>query len=162
MLVPCEIPPAMPLADDVIELRLIRVLGPDNVEARPPEAQFLSRVPECRFAIHRRSDGQRVGRIHLRVTDDQNILGAVGHSGYAVDEPHRRKGYAVRAIRLIVSLARHYGIAPLWVLTEPDNIPSCRAVERAGFKLIDQIATKPEALRLGHGPQVCRYAIDRP
>lgn len=150
------------LTDEVIELRLLRVLGCEDTALRPPEAQFLCHAPEHRFAIHRRNDGLRVGRIHLRVTDDETIICAVGHTGYAVDAPHRRNGYAVRAILLIISLARQYGIAPLWVFIEPENIASRRAAERAGFQLLDLINTPPEAVNLGIGSQVYRYVIEQP
>ena len=44
-------------------------------------------APECRFAIHRRADGVRVGRIQLRLTDDATILRAVGHAGYILPSP---------------------------------------------------------------------------
>lgn len=85
------------LTDDAVELRLLRVLHPGYVAARPPEARFLAPALEYRFAVHRRADSVRVGRIHLRVTDDPLILRALGHTGYAVDEAHRRNGYASRA-----------------------------------------------------------------
>lgn len=159
---PDPLPVDAVLADDVIELRLIRVLAPGDLAARPPEAHFLSPALEYRFAIHRRTDGLRVGRIHLRVTDDPLILRAMGHAGYAVDEEHRRNGYASRAIRLVTGLARLRGVAPLWVLIEPDNVASRRAVERAGFDLVDTVETLPEGIGLGLGPQVCRYAALRP
>lgn len=153
-------PPAEALADDVVELRLLRVLGPDDADARPPEARFISPATECRFAIHRRADGVRVGRIHLRLTDDPGIVSAVGHSGYEVDEPHRRRGYASRALGLIRGVARHYGVAPLWVLIAPENTASCRTAERAGLRLVDTVEAVPEAERLGHGPRLCRYVAD--
>lgn len=146
-----------PLADDAVELRLIRTLAPGDLAARPPEARFLSPALEHRFAIHRRSDGQRVGRIHLRVTDDEAIVRAVGHTGYAVDEAHRRQGYATRAIRLIAGIASAHGVSPLWVFIEPENVASRRAVERAGFELAATEATRPEARALGLGPTVCHY-----
>ncbi|MBB4635357.1 GNAT family N-acetyltransferase [Longimicrobium terrae] len=150
------------LSDDTVELRLIRILAPGDVSARPPEARFLSPALEYRFAIHRRADGLRVGRIHLRATSDPAILRAVGHAGYEVDEEHRRNGYAVRAVRLIAGLARTSGIAPLWTLIEPDNIASRRVVESAGFALVDEVDTRPEAMALGLGPRVCRYALASP
>ena len=153
------LPAGAVLADDAIELRLLRVLVPGDVGARPPEARFLSSVLEYRFAIHRRVDGLRVGRIHLRITDDQEILRALGHSGYEVDEAHRRKGYASRAIRLVVGIAAASGVSPLWVLIEPDNAASRKAVERVGFELVDVVETRPEGIALGLGPQVCRYTI---
>lgn len=154
---PASPPPRELLADDAIELRLIRILGPHDAEARPENERFLSRVRECRFAIHRRSDGLRVGRIHLRVTRDEQVVRAAGHSGYAVDEEHRRNGYATRAIRLIVGLARHWDVLPLWVLIEPHNAASRGAVERAGLVLADTVDSAPELMALGMGPRVCRY-----
>ena len=160
--VPLELLPPGTLVDEIIELRLLRVLEPGDVASRPPEARFLCRVPEYRFSIHRQSDGLRVGRIHLRVTRDAAILRAVGHAGYAVDESHRRHGYAVRAIRLIIDLARHCNLAPLWVLIEPENVASRRAAERAGFQFVDVVDTQPEAIRLGIGARVCRYVVKKP
>jgi predicted acetyltransferase len=154
--------PPVSISDAVIELRLLRVLEAGDTDSRTAETHFLARVPEIRYAIHRRSDGLRVGRVHLRVTNDQEFLRAVGHGGYAVDEDHRRKGYAVRAVQLITALARQYRIAPLWILIEPDNVASRRTVERAGFRLLDEIDTAIEAVGLGLGPRMCCYIIDQP
>ena len=151
--------PASLLADDVVELRLLRVLGPDNASVRPASAQFLSNVPEYRFAIHRRSDGLRVGRIHIRATNDESIEHSIGHCGYAVDEEHRRNGYATRAIRLIIGIARCWNVLPLWVLIEPENTASRRAVERAGLSLVDVVNSSTDLVALGIGPRVCRYKI---
>jgi predicted acetyltransferase len=78
------------LEDDVIELRLLRILEAGDLDARSPETRFLAKVPEIRYAIHRRTDGARVGRIHLRNTNDQTFLRTLGHSGYAVNENERR------------------------------------------------------------------------
>jgi predicted acetyltransferase len=156
------LPPPGPLDDSVIELRLIRTLGPDDADARSPESRFIANAPEYRFAIHRLTDGLRVGRIHLRITSDTTILRAVGHCGYAVHEEHRRNGYAVRALHLIRGLARRDGVAPLWILIAPDNIASRRTVERVGFRLVDVVDASVEALGLGLGSQLCRYAIDQP
>jgi predicted acetyltransferase len=150
-------PPAALLGDEFVELRLLRVLGPADAESRAPEARFLARAPECRFAIHRRDDGARVGRIHLRLTDDPTIVRGVGHSGYEIDEPHRRHGYAARALALVRQVARHYDVAPLWVLIAPANEASRRTAQRAGFVLIDTVSASPEALAMGLGPELCRY-----
>jgi predicted acetyltransferase len=154
-----QLPPGVVLADDAIELRLLRVIHPGDVTARPPEAQFLASALEYRFAIHQRADDLRVGRIHLRITDDPLILRALGHSGDAVDEAHRRNGYATRAIRLVVGLAGVCAVTPLWVLIEPDNVASRKSVERVGFDLVDIVETLPEGTALGLGPLVCRYVM---
>ena len=128
-----------------------------------PSASAGSRVSESRaeyrFAIHRRTDGVRVGRIHIRVTDDKEIAESVGHGGYAVEEAHRRNGYATRAIRLMVGLAHIGGVMSLWVLIEPENIASRRAVERVGLVLLDVVDASTAAVALGVGSKVCRYTI---
>lgn len=148
------------LEDDVIELRLLRILGPADAAERSPAAQFIANAPEYRFAIHRRNDGLRVGRIHLRITQDELVLRAIGHAGYAVDETHQRLGYATRAVRLIQKLARVHALTPLWILIAPDNIASRRTVERVGFHLIDVVNASPEALAMEVAPMVCRYRWD--
>lgn len=121
-----KFPPSDLLTDGIIELRLIRILEatePGDESVRPAELHFLARAPEYRFAIHRLSDGQRVGRIHLRITDDPTIIATLGHVGYAVDEAHRRNGCALRAVRLILGVARYFETAPLWILIEPETSP---------------------------------------
>ena len=159
---PAPSPPDEMLGDGVIELRLLRVLGADDAASRPAEARFIAVAPECRFAIHRRADGARVGRIHLRLTHDRTILRAVGHSGYEVEAAHRRQGYAARALLVVRRVARHYGVAPLWVLIAPANVASRRTAERAGFTLVDTVTAAPEALAMGLEPELCRYVVERP
>jgi tagatose 1,6-diphosphate aldolase len=150
-------PPPDLLADDVVELRLLRVMGPGGTTERPENEKFLSGVAEFRFAIHRRADGMRVGRIHIRATSDEGIVRLIGHSGYAVDEAHRRNGYATRAVRLIVQLGGYWNILPLWIYVEPENVASRRTLERAGFVLIDVIDSAAELMTLGVGSKVFRY-----
>lgn len=154
------LPPPPTLEDDVIALRLLRILGPADAAERPLAAQFIANAPEYRFAIHLRSDGTRVGRIHLRITHDAVVLRAIGHAGYAVDDAHQRRGYATRAVRLIQQLAREHSLSPLWILIAPDNIASRRTVERVGFHLVDVVAASPEALAIDVAPEVCRYRWD--
>ena len=148
------------LEDDVVELRLLRIIGPADASERPLAAQFLANAPEYRFAIHRQRDGLRVGRIHLRITHDEIVLRAIGHAGYAVDDAHQRLGYATRAVRLIQQLARAHALSPLWILIAPDNVASRRTVERAGFQLVGIVDASPEALAIDVVPVVCRYRWD--
>ena len=150
------------LRDDVIELRLIRVLGPADIDSRPAEAKFLASGTECRFAIHRLQDGVRVGRTHVRLTDDPKILHSHGHSGYEIDEAYRRQGYAARALLAIRRVARHYQVAPLWVFIAPTNVASRRTAERAGLSFVDTVAATPDALAMGLERELCRYVAPQP
>ena len=157
-----DLPIGVRLSDDVVELRPIRLLGPAEVKARAAGLEFLSLGPEYRFSICRCSDDRRVGRIHIRQTNDPAITRTLGHLGYAVDPEHRRQGYAVRALRLLLGFARYLEIAPLWVLIEPDNVASCRVVERCGFKLIEELPTAPAGVGQGLGPKVRHYRLEYP
>jgi predicted acetyltransferase len=76
---------------------------------------------------------------------------AVRHTGYGVEEPHYRRGYAARALELIGGLARHYHGVLLWVLIELENTTSHHTSERAGLRLADIVEAAPEAVGLGHG-----------
>lgn len=153
------LPPASLLSDEIVELRLIRMMGLHNIHEREENFHWMGHVPEYRFAIYRKSDALRVGRIHIRNTSDESISKIVGHIGYAVDEAHQRNGYATHAIRLIVGIAGHFNINPLWVLIVPDNLRSRRAAERAGFVLSDIIDSTPQMIAVGIVPNVCRYCV---
>lgn len=61
--------------------------------------------------------------------------GSVG-LGYWVLERARGRGFATRAVALLVGWALgEAGMVRIEALVEPDNIPSQRVVERAGFQL---------------------------
>lgn len=158
---PDPLPAGAVLADDLVELRLLPVLHPGDTPARTQDTQFLSPTPEYRFAIHLRADGQDVGLIRLRATNDPLIVSTLGHASYDVNDVHRKNGYATSALRLIVGLARLCGVTPLWLLIDPSNDPSLRTAERAGFTFVEIVDTPPEAhsLRPGLGPQLRRYTI---
>jgi len=48
------------------------------------------------------------------------------------------------------------------VLVAPENTASRRTAERAGLRLADIVPAAPEAVSLGHGPQLCRYVAADP
>lgn len=72
------------LADDVVELRLLRIVVAADANACPVSAYFLASALEYRFGIHRRCDDMRVGRIHLRMTQDDTIQ-RVTHEPCAIE-----------------------------------------------------------------------------
>jgi predicted acetyltransferase len=86
----------------------------------------------------------------------------VGHCGYEVDAAYRRRGHAVHALLVIRRVARHYGVAPLWVLIAASNEASRRTAARAGLILADTIPATPEALARGLEADLCRYVAERP
>lgn len=87
-------------------------------------------TPAYHFGL--RAGGARVGGVELRVGRDARHERVTGHVGYFVVPACRGRGYAARALRLLVPLARAHGLDPLWILCEPRNRASRRTCERAG------------------------------
>jgi predicted acetyltransferase len=79
-------------------------------------------------------DGQFVGNIDLRWPPDGGPLpdDVPGHIGYGTVEWLRGRGYATRALGLMLELARTEGKTEVELVTDVDNIPSQRVVERNG------------------------------
>ena len=103
-------------------------------------------APDYTFAMLRRDPPAVVGRVTLRVTDDAELELVFGHVGYRVDEDHRGHGYAARAVRLLLPLARRHGLRQLWATCAPENLPSRRTLQRVGFLLEEEVFV-PEELR---------------
>lgn len=101
------------------------------------------------------------GTISLRVGDTPDLKIFFGHVGYNVFPPARGHHYAERACRLLFGIARHHGLRPLWVTTDPENVPSRRTCERLGGALIETVDVPPSHLLYARGQRrKCRYRID--
>lgn len=100
------------------------------------------------------------GGIGLRIGHSEELERHYGHIGYHVYPPSRGHHYAERACRLLLPLARHHGVNPLWITTNPDNLPSRRTCESLGAELVDIVDVPPgHPLYLRGERQKCRYRI---
>ena len=79
------------------------------------------------------ADGQELlGSITLRIASWADLRGQLG---YLVGAHTRGRGVAPRAIRLVSAWGfRKLGLERVEILVHPDNEPSQRAAEKAGFK----------------------------
>ena len=74
-------------------------------------------------------DDELAGGVEIRVRDDRRA-----NVSYIVFPSSRRRGVAVRAIRLAVQWAfAHLGVTAIVAVVHPDNIASRSAATRAGF-----------------------------
>ena len=62
----------------------------------------------------------------------------LGHVGYSVVSWKRRRGYATRALRLLLPYARAEGLPCIELTTDADNLPSRRVIEANGETLVEQ------------------------
>jgi predicted acetyltransferase len=131
------------------------VLEPIEVAPHP-----VHRVPTCFFRMVHADSGEELGRINLRAGSSAHMELYAGFVGYAVEAAHRGHRYASRALRLLTPLASQFGIDPLWITCDPENVASRRTCELAGGELVE-IVDVPAACIIyqsGH-PKKCRYRL---
>ena len=102
-------------------------------------------VPGYLFAICKH--GEKVGRINLRIGYGGGLYNSNlyygGQIGYDVDEPYRGNGYAARACRLLVPVAKAHSIGKLLITNGINNKASMRVCEKLGARHI-RVVRLPE------------------
>ncbi len=91
-------------------------------------------------------DGEFCGSIGFRWQPGTAELPphCLGHVGYSVVPWKRGRGYATRALQLLLPQAGEEGLAYIELTTDSDNIASRRVIEANGGKLIERFH-KPAA-----------------
>jgi len=102
-------------------------------------------------------DGEAAGSINLRWQPGTPELPphVLGHAGFSVVPWKRRRGYATRALGLLLIEARAVCLPWIELTTDPDNVGSQRAIEANGGRVID-VAERPAAYGAG---EILRYRI---
>ena len=93
--------------------------------------QYVPRLPSQVFWI---DDGDFCGAISLRYDPGTDALPSYvsGHIGYAVVPWKRRRGYATRALALILPVAREVGLHRVEITCDDDNEASRRVILKNG------------------------------
>ena len=102
-------------------------------------------------------DGAFAGQIALRWQPSTDALPdyVSGHIGYAVVPWKRRRGYATRALGLMLPVARAVGLRHVEITTDTDNTASQRTIEANGGRVVGELFDPR------HGPKPkLRYIID--
>ena len=119
-----------------------------------PDGSQVTRIP----GYHRWLwDGEFCGSIGLRWQTGTEALPphCLGHLGYAVVPWKQRRGYATRALNLMLAEARGVGLKYVELTTAPENIASQRVIVANGGLLHERF-TKPASF--GSTPGL-RYRI---
>jgi predicted acetyltransferase len=119
--------------DGELELRIDKVYGYSD----SPWA-----VPAYRFDVL--AEGRKAGTISLRVSDADRLIRYAGHIGFGIDEIFRGRRLAGRAVRLLLPLSANYGINPLWLSCNPDNLASMQVMNWLGATYVETIDLPPD------------------
>ncbi len=122
-----------------------------------PDGSTVSRIPGFRRWMW---DDDFCGSIGFRWQPGTTALPphCLGHIGYAVVPWKQGKGYATRALKLLLPEARTVGLPFVEITTDPDNLASQRVIAANGGVLVEQFA-KPA--QFGNTPGLLyRIVID--
>lgn len=126
-------------------------------EKRPGNT-LLDFAPAYKFKMMLAGKSIEIGAIDLRINNSHHILMYAGHIGYSVYPAYRGHHYAARSVQLLLPLARSHELNPLWITCNPDNFPSRRTCELAGFEFVEIVDLPPNTdMYLEGERQKCRY-----
>ncbi len=99
-----------------------------------------SQVPRLPGYVRWMWDGEFCGQIGFRWQHGTSALPShcLGHIGYAVVPWKRRRGYATRALALLLPEVRREGLDYVELTAEPDNTPSHKVITANGGVLVER------------------------
>ena len=102
-----------------------------------PDGSQVARLPGLRLWLW---DGEFCGSIGLRWPAGGGAMPphVLGHIGYAVVPWKQRRGYATRALALLLPQARAEGLQHVEITTDPTNIASQRVIEANGGVVVER------------------------
>jgi predicted acetyltransferase len=107
-----------------------------------PDGSRVPRLPGYRRWIW---DREFCGSIGFRWQKGTSALPpyVLGHIGYAIVPWKRQRGYATRALALILADARREGLDHVTLTTDPDNEPSQKVITANGGVLVEPFSSGP-------------------
>ena len=102
-----------------------------------PDGSTVPRLPGYSLWMW---DGEFCGSIGFRWQPGTTELPpyCLGHVGYSVVPWKRQRGYATRALQLVLPHARAEGLAYIELTTDADNLASRRVIEANGGTLLER------------------------
>lgn len=97
-------------------------------------------VPGYGFVVSK--GAELIGHISLRIGYTEGLYFG-GNIGYEINEEYRGRGYAGRACRLLIPVAKAHGMKTLRISNNVNNLASRRVCEKLGARLI-RTARLPE------------------
>jgi hypothetical protein len=108
-----------------------------------PDGTFVKRLPSI---VRHMWDGEICGRIGFRWSPGTNELPptCLGHIGYWILPHKRRKGYAAKALGLMLEEARAQKLDYVDLTTDPENLASQAVIKANGGVFRERVPLPPQ------------------
>lgn len=93
-------------------------------------------VPYYYYFIVRKSDNLKVGKISIRIGNNFHSY-YNGHIGYEIDPEFRGNGYAYKACKMVLNIAKFHGMPFIYLCCDEDNVASYKTIEKLGGSLVE-------------------------
>ncbi len=110
---------------DIIALKIITFNNGNDVE-----------IPYYWYDIIEKKTNRNVGKISIRLGCNYHSY-YNGNIGYEIDEEYRGNNYAYIASKMVINIAKDYGMKEIFLTCEKDNIASYKTIEKLGAELIE-------------------------
>lgn len=139
------------LTDGEIDLILI------DTNQAVPEKNY---VPRYIFKITLHKDDEEIGKIDIRIGDNENTWFG-GHLGYYIDPKFRGNSYASKACKILKKVAKKHEMPQLYISCNPDNQASRKTAEKSGFHYVKtvELPENNDLYQMGER-KACIYRLD--
>ncbi len=77
-----------------------------------------------------------LGAISIRSKKYAKSIGKDGHSGFGIRPSERNKGYATKMLSMVLPIIKSYGINPVVITCDKDNLGSAKTIMNNGGYLV--------------------------
>lgn len=94
------------------------------------------------FDILNLESNDKIGECDLRINHLDSTYIA-GNIGYSIFESYQNKGYATKAVNLLINLARKHDMKYILITCDPSNLKSQKVIMKNNFKFIELTKIPP-------------------
>lgn len=93
-------------------------------------------LPFYYYDIFEKTTGEFAGKISIRIGNNKDSY-YNGHIGYEINKLKRGHNYSYYACRLVLPVAKSYGMEKIYLTCASSNEPSRKIIEKLGSELVE-------------------------